>query len=455
MGYFKRTKPADGRNENGQPITAGNGGSQNFRIPCIVTLKDGTIVAAADVRWDAEADGGGLDIIVSSSSDQGKTWSYTFANYLGDNGNVYDENSSTLMDPALATDGKRLYLLADLFAGGYSAFRKNLKCGSGFTKEGWLRVRKRGQKDYDCYVKEHRIFGADGTEISDYAVDDWFYVTKNGICQGNLFFQDTPWEAYPTCYLCLTTSGDSGRTWSAPQLIFGVKKDEEDFYGTGPGRGLVTADGTLLFSCYNGAEASVIFSKDQGKTWNRFGKIPGTESQPVELADGTIRIFFRNLQDAICYADVVKTGAGDSAERSRAYEVTDIVNTGVPNCSHCMVSALAYSKKVDGKNAVLVCCPSVVGTWDGRYNGKIYTFLLDDENNMALTYTYAVNGTEEKEFFAYSCMAQLPDGSIGLLYEDSCIHYLGRAHGVGQSRVVYRKIAMEEIAPGAVIRSEQ
>ena len=57
MVYYEEKRPDDGRNENGQPIIAGNGGSQNFRIPCIVTLDDGSIVAAADVRWDTEADG--------------------------------------------------------------------------------------------------------------------------------------------------------------------------------------------------------------------------------------------------------------------------------------------------------------------------------------------------------------------------------------------------------------
>lgn len=438
MGYYEETRPADGINGNGQPIITGNGGSKNFRIPGIVTLKDGSIVAAADARWDAEADGGGMDIIVSRSEDMGKNWHYTFANYLGDNGNVYNEDSSTLMDPAIATDGSRLYLLVDLFAGGYSLFRKNLKDGNGFTSDGCLRVRKKGSVDYDFYVKDNRIYKSGGTEVENYYVDEWFHVTENGIYKGNLFYKDTPYEIYPTSYLCLTTSEDGGKTWSVPYLISGVKNEEETFYGTGPGRGLVTHDGTLMFCCYNNVYASVIFSRDQGKTWKRFGNIPGTESQPVELKDGTIRIFFRNLQDAVCYADVVKVG--------NTYEVTDVVNTGVPNCSSCMISALVYSKKIDGKEAILVCCPSVVGRWDGRFNGRIFTFTLDEKNNMTLFSTYAVNGIEEKEFFAYSCMTELSDGSIGLLYEDSCTHYQGKPHGAGHSRVVYKNIAIEKLS---------
>lgn len=437
MKYCEKTRPKDGMNLNGQPVMAGNGGSKNFRIPCMVTLNDGTVVAAADVRWDSEADGGGIDIIVSRSEDMGKTWHYTFADYLGDNGNVYNEDSSTLMDPAIASDGNKLYLLVDLFAGGYSSFRKNLKDGNGFTEDGYLRVRENGSDEYTCYLKENRIVKPDGTEVENYYVDEWFHMIENGEYKGNLFYKDMPYEAYPTSYLCLTTSEDGGKTWSAPSLIFGVNKEEETFYGTSPGRGLVISDGTLLFCCYNDIYASVIFSKNQGKTWKRFGNIPGTESQPIELNDGTIRIFFRNLQNAICYADAVAVGD--------TYKIIKIVNTGVPNCSFCMISALHYSKKIEGKEAVFVCCPSVVGTWTGRLNGKIFIFSLDEKNNMTLVDTYAVNGLEKDEFFAYSCMTELSDGSIGLLYEDSCMSYQGKLQGVGYSRVVYKKIPIEEI----------
>ena len=35
---------------HGQPFAPGTGGSQNFRIPAIVTLKNGTLVAACDAR---------------------------------------------------------------------------------------------------------------------------------------------------------------------------------------------------------------------------------------------------------------------------------------------------------------------------------------------------------------------------------------------------------------------
>lgn len=108
------TKPADGTTQE-QPFWSGTGGSDKFRIPCLVSLDDGTLVAGCDARWTTYADGGGLDTIVSYSKDKGENWNYTFANYLGDNGNVWNNASTAFIDPAMATDGKNVYMIADLY----------------------------------------------------------------------------------------------------------------------------------------------------------------------------------------------------------------------------------------------------------------------------------------------------------------------------------------------------
>ena len=92
-------KPADGISPDGpfHPVT----GSDRFRIPALYTTADGTVTAAADARWDTSADGCGLDTVVSFSDDGGTTWRYTFANYLGDNGNRMNPYSTAFIDPAL------------------------------------------------------------------------------------------------------------------------------------------------------------------------------------------------------------------------------------------------------------------------------------------------------------------------------------------------------------------
>ena len=110
-------KPANGTTE-GQPFAPGTGGSQNFRIPGIVTLNDGTLIAACDARWNHTGDGAGLDTIVSVSEDNGENWTYTFANYFGDNGNTYNNLSTCIIDPGIGTDGEKAYLIADLWPAG-------------------------------------------------------------------------------------------------------------------------------------------------------------------------------------------------------------------------------------------------------------------------------------------------------------------------------------------------
>lgn len=51
-------KPQDGTTKE-QPFWSGTGGSTRFRIPCLVSLDDGTLVAGCDARWNTSLDGGG------------------------------------------------------------------------------------------------------------------------------------------------------------------------------------------------------------------------------------------------------------------------------------------------------------------------------------------------------------------------------------------------------------
>ena len=75
--------------------------SNSYRIPSMVTLKDGTIVAAADARYNTTYDGGGLDTLAAYSTDGGVTWNYSAANYWPDNGDSYNAKSTAFLDPSL------------------------------------------------------------------------------------------------------------------------------------------------------------------------------------------------------------------------------------------------------------------------------------------------------------------------------------------------------------------
>lgn len=417
----------------GQPFPAGTAGSENFRIPCLVTLKDGTIAAAADVRWDSESDGGGMDLIFSRSEDDGKTWQYTFPAYLGDNGDRYSPSSSTIMDPLLITDGEKLWLFADIFRAGYSlttactdhAFSD---IRSGFDGEGHPLLTEDGEH-YDHYLADGKIF-KDGKALPGIEVDGSFDIYENGSYAGNIFFADAPFRVMPVSFIFMTTSGDGGKSWSGMKLI-PVKEEGQLFTVIGPGRGIVTSDGTLVFSAYDGKNVYLVWSEDGGESWKkvRSGEAGG-ESQPVELPDGNIRLMVRTGGiNQICYIDFAKTADG--------WMPGPIVKTGVPNFSQCMISALRVTR--NGKEYLLTCCPSDAGggDWAGRFNGKVYVFALDENCAMRLEKTLQLNDS----FFAYSCMAELPDGSIGILYEDDCIGYRAGNYFGERSHIVWKTLS--------------
>lgn len=155
----------------------------------MVTLSDGTIVAATDARWDTTTDGYGLDTIVSRSTDGGATWNYTFANYLGDNGNVSNSNSTAFIDPALTvTADDTIYMLVDLYpAGGVIS---SISQGTGYNSAGKLMLSTGGSR-YGYYLDNGKIYSNDGTEVSGLQVDAYFNLTgryQNKTYNTNLFF---------------------------------------------------------------------------------------------------------------------------------------------------------------------------------------------------------------------------------------------------------------------------
>lgn len=418
---------------SGQPFASGTGGSTYFRIPAIVTLDDGTIVAAADARWNTTTDGGGLDTIVSYSKDNGETWNYSFANYLDDNGNVHNKASTTFIDPALATDGDTVYMLVDLFPSGYSntktATTYVTKTGSGFNSNGTLKLCAADSSSYDYYLGEFDsvgyayIYDSNDAAINDYKVDQWFNLYKNDVKDGNLFYTSSAYHVYTTQYLYLTKSTDGGETWSAPTLI-NLKEDKECFYGVCPGSGCVTADGTIdgtiLFTCYGceaiGANlrASYIYSEDGGETWNRSWDRDtltfqncSSEASITEVTVGSSTYLY------------MFTRYYGSPETKGAYYFSDdggktwTAKTGINYTCSSDMGVITYSKLINDKPAMLLSAHSS----SGRNSGLIYALTVEEDGALTLLNTYDVPGTSS--YYAYSDLTELSDGSIGLLYESN------------------------------------
>lgn len=244
----------------------------------------------------------------------------------------------------------------------------------------------------------------------------------------NIFYEDSELQVYRTSYLWMASTKDNGKTWSAPQILNELKGENEKFLGFGPGRGYVIQNGEhagrILIPVYStadgqGERSSVIYSDDNGKVWKR-GPVttltnnasvnPGktSEAQFVELPDGTVRMYARGVTGYLGYADSVDgiTYGEFKEDPQLAY------------CGNSMVSVINYSEMIDGKPALILSCPE---HRENRKDGIIRIGLIHENegSNLAEKYTvdwkyrYEVNRDE----FIYSCLTELPDKRIGLLYE--------------------------------------
>lgn len=436
-GSSEASKPADGTTQ-GRPFVSDNP-SHWYRIPSMVTLDDGTIVAAADARWNGGMDGGGNDVITARSTDNGDTWSYTWAGYYGDNGNVFNKASTSYCDSNIATDGKNLYMLSTFFASGVAINGTSANAqpskDTGLDSQGRLLLARNGG-DYDYYVGSVGADGyasiyrtSDSTVVSGYKVNGEFELFKNDAYVGCVWYSNCEFQAKKCQYLFFRTSTDGGKTWSAPSLV-NARKSGEKFLGAGPGRAIVTDDGTICMPVYvygdntwgsgDASQAtSFIYSKDQGKTWSRTANFTSTssfggsgwssEAQLVDLGNGVVRCFYRNGKKKIRYCDATWNGSG--------YQWGDVVDTGIDIWGNCQLSAIMYPYLIDGKRAILVSSPS---STEGRKTGAIFTLLLNDDNTVSTEYAKKTI-TAEGATFAYSCLTVLKDGRVADLYEtDAC-----------------------------------
>ena len=429
-------KPANGTTE-GQPFAPYTGGSQNFRIPGIVTLDNGTLIAACDARWNHSGDGAGLDTIVSVSTDNGANWTYTYANYLGDNGDRYNNLSTCFIDPGIGTDGTTAYLIADLWPAGIALNTSKYSPVSGktgFDDNDNLQLRDvaldtvaiggsgyntmAASATYGYYLDldtlEIYAYGAEGEEdtlVEGYTVDAYFNIKGEGV-DTNLFFSDSPYQPYPTDYLYMTTSTD-GLNWSEPTLL-NLKEASEQTLLVGPGNGTYSeVYDHMIFTAYehsSGYERASLIWMDAEGNWTRSEDATidswSSEATSVVLDDGTVRMFYRDGSTALRYTDYVWS----EAEGNYVRAATEVNTTAIVD-SACQLTAIKYSQQIDGKDVILVAGP----TSSRRINGYIYTFLVNEDNSMELAYAYNIT----PDFYAYSCLTEMANGDIALLWESN------------------------------------
>ena len=429
----------------------GDYGSFNYRIPSIVTTADGVVIAGADQRHDHWSDWGNIDTVVRMSTDQGQTWS-DLTTVIDLKSQPYDSGtqSAFLIDPVMiATESGRVWMMVDMFPES-TGFGSISQAGNGFAEaeDGNMYLELTDADGAKYTLRGTEVYDADGNK-TDYTVDEGSaenaYHNKgdlydNGEYVGNIYLsgQNTgndsaPLQVLKTCYLWLTYSDDNGETWSNPVNISGmVKEDWMKFCGTGPGFGIEIQNGEhagrLVFPIYytnNGGfqSSACIYSDDGGQTWQR-GMSPNdargegmgdsqnpnfsqqlTESQIIEQNSGNLLQFMRNTGGSGLVAVSRSTDGGATWSAPVNTQATEV---------YCQLSVLHYGTTEDGKDRVILSNPG----GSGRNNGTLRIGVVTETED-----SFSIEWTESKMFspgnYAYSCLTDMGDDMIGLLYEKS------------------------------------
>ena len=418
------------------PFASGVLGSEKMRIPSLLTLADGRVMAACDLRWNHGLDSpNNVDTAIAFSPDGYGDWTYTVLNRFDDFADGADNTeSASFIDPSLLQDPEtgRIFVICDAYAGGYGYPNSIRDSGVRDGKP----VLTDGTREYliERFREDRAAITLDGA-LTEYSVDREYRLyrndealytkqrrsdgSKNGVTiRQSVFYADSPLRMLGTSYLWLRWSDDGGASWSDPMILNDQVKSDEAFLGVCPGRGCVTrVDGKtrLVFPLYtNGSgkeQTVVIYSDDHGESWTRGQEVENawilgktSESQILSLPDGTMRMFSRTKN---CVPGVCDSSDGGETW-TKSQPVGDLIGT-----KNCMFSVLAA--QADGKTVYLCSRGSAMSD---RADGTVFVGKPDENQEIAWTEGFYLGDG----FYAYSCLEQLPDGNIALLYEDEPYH---------------------------------
>lgn len=473
-------------------------GANYYRIPALLTLKSGTVISAADARFGGTHDSpNNIDIAVARSEDGGKNWSkpelpFHYEDYedntleipVGTQTRV--NQSASFIDPVLLQDEEteRVFLISDAMAAGYGS--PQAVTGSGYKEiqgKKYLKLQKAGETDYNYTVRENGVIYNDTTnQPTEYSLNSNFEILKDNVLQTvkqkssrfdptngsgqlvtdetdkdvpmNIMYADAVFKALPTTWLYMKYSDDDGKTWSDPILLNGmVKAEDSRVLVTGPGRGMQIKNGEykgrLIVPVYDTAQSGIIYSDDHGATWN-YAKGPSTkkaamsESQIVEMPDGTLRVYARSTGSKI--AEAVSLDGGKTWTEA-AY---------VPGMTQpewgSQLSVIRYGGLIEGKPALIMSTPAGVGNY--RRDGRVKIGLITDtgkegSEKYKIDWTYDYSVDSKNAGFAYSCLSELPNHQIGLMYEKYDSYNPAELHS--QDIMKYEELSLSELMGKEVV----
>ncbi len=231
-------------------------------------------------------------------------------------------------------------------------------------------------------------------------------------------------------------SDDDGLNWSKPvDITAQVTRPEWKFYAVGPGIGVQLEHGKhrgrLVIPAYHrltedkgsSPYAHVFYSDDHGKTWHVGGTLgpESCECQVAETANGGLIINARNhwWRSGMKQEWAGKRIVARSSDGGQTWSTPTLDAALIEPMCHA--SLLRYSWPGAGtKSRLLFANPAATPTanWGGpRY--RLTVRLSYDDGR-----TWPVSRLVEPGTAAYSALARLPDGQIGVLYESGGYRHL-------------------------------
>lgn len=419
-------------------------GSNNYRIPALFTTKAGTVLASIDAR-------------ISSGGDSPNNIDTAIRRKVLNSNGEYEweegikvislpEDASTI-DTSLLQDSEtgRIFIIVTTFASGYGF--PNSKTGSGYTRIEKDDVVYKYRSLYDNYnnlytIRENGIvYDSNGNPTEYKVTENNMDIYKGEIKIDNVMTSTSPLKVLGTSFLSLIYSDDDGITWSDPiDLNKQLKSDWMRFLGTGPGRGCQVKNGQysgrLIFPVYltnslGFQSSAVIYSDDNGDTWNigetaNDGRDLGngqvgnakemtsglqlTESQVIEMPNGQLKLFMRNTGSYVRIATSFDGGATWDP---------DVYEDKVLEEPDCQLSVINYSKKIDGKDAVIFSNPN---SSNDRKNGTVRIGFINQvgvhsNGEPKYIFEWKYKKLIKLGYYAYSCLTELSNGDIGVFYE--------------------------------------
>ncbi|HHL0687860.1 TPA: exo-alpha-sialidase [Streptococcus agalactiae] len=433
-----------------------------YRIPSLLKTEKGTLLVGADERIEQACDWGNIGMVIRRSEDDGVTWGKreTIVN-LRNNPRVPlvtsgDYSGSPInMDMALVQDTssktKRIFSIYDMFPEGRGVISIANTPEKEYTQIGgqsYLNLYNNGKKSKVFTIRDKGIVYNFKGKKTDYHVitettksdhSNLGDIYKGKQLLGNIYFtkhKTSPFRLAKSSYVWMSYSDDDGRTWSSPRdIAASLRQKGMKFLGIGPGKGIVLKwgphAGRIIIPAYStnwkshlrGSQSSrLIYSDDHGKTWhtgkavndNRIlsngekihsltmdnKKEQNTESVPVQLKNGDIKLFMRNLTGNLEVATSKDGGETWQNHVKRYKEVHD---------AYVQLSAIRFEH--DKKEYILL----VNANGPGKKRQDGYARLAQVNRNGSFKWLYHHHIQDGS--FAYNSVQQLNNDKFGVLYE--------------------------------------